>query len=600
MNWNEISNRLALEAEAIAGMLLPNGKRQGPEWVAGSVDGEEGDSLKVRITGNKAGVWKDFAAGHSGDLIDLWAATRGLNLREAFEAARSYLGVSAPKFAAPRRVYSRPARPPVTKPAGRVLAYLMNERKLSLETIQAFKVGASKDDDTIIFPYLRDGELVNVKHLALQRDPAGKKKTWQAADAEPCLFGWDLIPDAAKAVLITEGELDAMSLYEYGVPALSINQGAGNHQWIDSDFDRLERFQEIWLWFDNDEAGQKGAKEVANRLGLDRCRIVKFRLKDANEALQQGVTDEEITQVLDSAERIEPADLRTPDAYLKEVLALFHDGPVNETGAALPWPAWHDKVRLRPAELSIWTGINGHGKSDLLGQVMINLVREGERVCIFSGEIKPAKLLRHLIIQACATSTPTDPFVSAANAWMSGAIWLYDRVGSVDPDSLLEAFRYAAKRYRVTHFVVDSLMKCGIDEDDYKAQKAFVDRLCNFKNEFDVHVHLVAHPRKAENEDKVPGKLDVKGTGVISDLTDNVFTVWRNKRKELQDTPDPNEEDARIYCHKQRATGYEGALRLWFDANSLHFRQRSDWRPKPYFEFQGQVATEYPTVRSGT
>ncbi|MBR7538906.1 toprim domain-containing protein, partial [Mycobacterium tuberculosis] len=105
----------------------------------------------------------------------------------------------------------------------------------------------------------------------------GKKRTWQSAGAEPCLFGWDLVPDSAKAVLIVEGELDAMSLYEYGIAALSVNQGAGNHQWIDSDFDRLERFPEIFLWFDNDEAGQKGVREVAQRLGLDRCRIVKFR-----------------------------------------------------------------------------------------------------------------------------------------------------------------------------------------------------------------------------------------------------------------------------------------------------------------------------------
>ena len=87
-NWNEISYRLAQEAEAIAGMLLPNGKRLGPEWVAGSVQGEAGDSLKVRITGNKAGVWKDFAEGSGGDLIDLWAATRSTSLKEAFQQAR--------------------------------------------------------------------------------------------------------------------------------------------------------------------------------------------------------------------------------------------------------------------------------------------------------------------------------------------------------------------------------------------------------------------------------------------------------------------------------------------------------------------------------
>lgn len=134
-------------------------------------------------------------------------------------------------------------------------------------------------------------------------------------------------------------------------------------------------------------------------------------------------------------------------------------------------------------------------------------------------------------------------------------------------------------------------MKCGIDEDDYKGQKAFADRLCNFKNEFDVHVHLVAHARKGESEDRAPGKLDVKGTGAISDLADNVFTVWRNKRKEFAGADaDPAEEDARLYCHKQRATGYEGALRLWFDRGCRQFSDSSPWRPRAYVEFHSAEA----------
>ncbi|CAE6946284.1 hypothetical protein R69608_05539 [Paraburkholderia nemoris] len=590
MNWNEVSQRLVAEAESIASMLLPNGKREGAEWVAGSVAGEDGRSLKVRVSGNKAGVWRDFASDAGGDLIDLWAATRQISLKEAFEQARQYLGISVPKMTTPKRAYTRPPKPPATKPAGRVLSYLTNERKLSIETIAAFKVGATKDDDAIIFPFLRDGELVNTKHLAVERDANGKKKTWQASDAEPCLFGWDLVREDVKAVLIVEGEIDAMSLYQYGFDALSVNQGAGNHQWIDSDFDRLERFQEIFLWFDNDEPGQKGVREVASRLGLDRCRIVDFRLKDANEALQQGVPLDEITDAVAAATRIEPADLRTPDAYLDEVLSMFLDEPLELSGSALPWPAWSNRVRLRGAELSVWTGINGHGKSDVLGQVILDLIKQGQRACIFSGETKPAMLLYRMVVQACATSHPTGPFIRAANGWLNGALWVYDHVGSVDQDKLFEAFRYAAKRYRAMHFVVDSLMKCGIAEDDYKAQKAFVDRLCDFKNEFNAHVHLVAHARKGENEHQAPGKLDVKGTGAICDLADNVFTVWRNKRKELTDAPDADEEDTRIYCNKQRATGYEGALRLWFDPASRHFRQRSDWHPQPYFEFS--TATE--------
>lgn len=590
-NWNEVSERLAQEAEAIAGMLLPNGKRQGPEWVAGSIDGEAGDSLKVRITGNKIGVWKDFAAGKGGaDLIDLWAATKGLTLKQAFEEARDYLGIVEPKFAGPKREYSKPAKPPVTKPVGKVLAYLTDERKLSMETIQAFKVGASKEDDAIIFPFLRDGELVNVKHLALERDANGKKKTWQASGAEPCLFGWHLIPDDVKAAIIVEGEMDAMSLHQYGFHAMSINQGAGNHQWIDQDFERLERFQEIYLWFDNDEPGKKGVAEVAARLGLDRCSIVSFRLKDANEALQQGVHVDEIAAAFDSAQRIEPSDLKTPAAYLDDVYEMFSGTPIGHTGAPLPWPAWQERVRLRPAELSIWTGINGHGKSDLLGNVLVNLIENEHRICIFSGEIKPKMLLYRMTVQACATSKATRPFVKAANEWMTGSLWLYDHVGSVDQTKLLEAFKYAAKRYRVTHFVIDSLMKCGIAEDDYKGQKQFIDALCDFKNDFDVHVHLIAHARKGESEDKAPGKLDIKGTGAISDLADNVFTVWRNKKKEMEKEPKDEDEDARLYCHKQRATGYEGALRLWFDKDSLHFKQKPEWHPRPAFQFSTREA----------
>ena len=74
---NEISARLAKDATSIAEYLLPNGKRKNGEWAVGSVDGEAGGSMSVRLTGAKAGVWKDFATGECGDMIDLWAATRG-------------------------------------------------------------------------------------------------------------------------------------------------------------------------------------------------------------------------------------------------------------------------------------------------------------------------------------------------------------------------------------------------------------------------------------------------------------------------------------------------------------------------------------------
>ena len=60
MNAKELSQRMAGEAAAIAQYLLPGGKRKAGEWAAGSTNGEEGQSLSVRLTGAKAGVWADF------------------------------------------------------------------------------------------------------------------------------------------------------------------------------------------------------------------------------------------------------------------------------------------------------------------------------------------------------------------------------------------------------------------------------------------------------------------------------------------------------------------------------------------------------------
>ncbi|HXP65975.1 MAG TPA: bifunctional DNA primase/helicase, partial [Steroidobacteraceae bacterium] len=486
----------------------------------------------------------------------------------------------------PQKAYKRPAKPDRKALSGEVLDYLTRVRKLSLATLKAFKVAASRDDTEIIFPYHRDGDLLNVKYLGLHRRPDGKKVIRQEADAEPCLFGWDLIPDDAKSLIIVEGEIDAMSLYEYRVPALSVHSGCSNHAWIDSDFDRLERFQEIFIWFDNDAPGKKGALEVAARLGIERCRIVEFRLKDANEALQEGLTDEDIGQAILDARRIERTDLRTPMSYVDDVVAMFSGPDQAHTGALLPWPSMEERVRLRPAELSVWTGINGHGKSDMLGHVMVDLIKQGERVCVFSGETMPRKLLRRLTQQACASAVPSEGYIRAAHSWMDGALWIFDRTGNAEQSTLLEAFRYAAKRYRVTHFFVDSLLKCGLAEDDYTGQKRFIEQLCDFKNEFTVHVHLVAHARKGQDESRAPGKMDIRGGGALTDLPDNVFSVWRNKAKEAKGEPKgEGDRDAEFQCLKQRATGDEPLLRLWFDGACLQFKQSPHWHPKPYFQY---------------
>lgn len=583
MHAKDIAAALAARAESVAEMLLPGGKRKGGEWEAGSVAGDAGQSLKVRLTGGKAGVWKDFATGQGGDLLDLWCAVRGCDFVGAIDGAREYLGITEqPKFVATRKAaYRRPEKPNCGRPKGAVLTYLTRDRGLTAETLAAFKVAAGADDDEIVFPYLRDGDLINVKYLGLLRDASGKKRIRQEKDAEPCLWGWQALSPQARTVVIAEGEIDAMTLHQCGVPALSVNAGAGNHQWIESDYDRLARFSEILVCFDADDAGKKGAAEVAQRLGLDRVRIVNLPHKDPNECLTQHGWDARcFADAISMARPLDPAELKPATDWTQAMVDVFcgQDDP-NTAGLPLTVGATGGWMRFRPDELTIWTGINGHYKSMVLGQVCLSIIEAGERVCIFSGELHPKRLLKRLMIQAGCTGEPSPGFLRAIADWWADGLWIYNHQGDVDRARLLEVFSYAAQRYGIRHFVIDSLLKIDIAEDDYQGQKAFVSSLCDFKGRYQAHVHLVAHPRKGRDETEAPGKLDIAGGKSIPSLADNIISVWRDKAAQEEESPNP---DVILSVDKHRNGEREGKIPGWFDQKSLQVCNSNNRRPHQF------------------
>jgi twinkle protein len=590
----EISERLSARAEAVAQRLLPNGKRDGREWCAGSTSGAEGKSLKVCIAGDKAGVWKDFATEEGGDLLDLWAATRRISIADALREARDYLGVSAPVFAgAQRRDYRKPERPAVTKPHGRVLDYL-HGRGLTDEAIAAYRVAASRDDDEIVFPFLHGGELVNCKYLKLERKD-GKKQVRQEKDAEPCLFGWQAIPDRARSVVICEGELDAMTWWQCGFPALSVWSGAGNVQWIENEWDRLAQFDTIYVAFDADDAGRAGAALVVGRLGRARCRIVTTPYKDANECLASGSNRSDFRTFIEESASLDPRELRSAASYKDAVLARFFPPEGTSPGWDTPFRRLTDRsVFFHPGELIVVNGINGHGKTKFTGQLALQLMKDGARCCIASMEVKADALLYAMSVQACGLKRPARPFVDHVQDWWNNRLWMFDAVGTVKSDYLLEVFRYARARYGVSCFFVDSLAKCGLAEDDYNGQKRFVEALCDFKNESNVTVFLVTHSRKLETEARVVDKMDIKGTGAIADLADVVTTLWRNKAKESksEDKREEDDPDARWYWQKNRNGDWEGTVQLWYNKETYQFKEGPQASPKSFVFWMRDAAAE--------
>lgn len=596
----DIVQMLNQRVESVVYHLLPKGKRQGNEWCIGSVDGENGKSLKVCLSGSKLGVWMDFATGEGGDLLSLWCFCRSLDVRYAILEAKQWLGITSPQFEPQRRLnYVKPDIKKITPLTleSPVAKYLVNERKLSKETLAAYKI--SVDGNKIVFPYLRDNELLLVKYLDLVRI-SGKKCISVSPNCEPCLFGWQSVPKDVRSIVLTEGEIDAMSLFQYGLPfgILSLPFGGGGaekQKWVEYEFDRLQIFDEIYLCLDRDQEGQTATKELIQRLGRHKCRIVILPFKDANECLQNGVTIEEIKKCFDLAEVLDPVELKRADSFVDQVIQEFYPVDNHHVGYKLPWQKTHGKVLLAPDELSVWTGINGHGKSQMLGQVILECMQQGAKVCIASLELKPKRLLGRLTRQVAGLRNPTEEYIRAINSWYGDKLWIFDLVGTAKTERILEVFLYARQRYGVDVFIIDSFMKCGVNEDDYNSQKEFVEQLCDFKNEHNCHIHLVVHPRKLQDELKLPGKLDVKGSGAVTDLADNCFAIWRNKPKEeglrkssvgsLAYTELLEKYDAILQCDKQRNGEWEGSIALWFHPDSLQYLEFFGQRPKQMVEY---------------
>jgi twinkle protein len=608
----EIKRALESRALEVAEHLLPRGVLEGQEWCAGSVAGEPGKSLKVRVRGGKAGLWSDFAAGgESGDLIDLWQAVKHLSLIEALDDTRKWLGLDPPNFERRAKTYRRPDRPKCTAPKSAVLEYLTTQRKLSAEAIRIYRVG--EDGRTIVFPsLLLDGELAAVKYLAIDRTPEGKKKTRVESGCEPALFGWQAIDPEAREVTITEGEIDALTAFDYGWPALSVPFGGGRgdkQAWIESEFERLARFEVIYLALDMDAEGEAAADEIVSRLGRHRCRRVILPRKDLNDCLKAAISAAQIRQCFEAARSLDPPELERAGAYADAVVNLFWPASGDEPGYRLPWRKAGDRLVFRPGELTLWTGATGMGKSQILSNALVAIGEQGARVCLASLEMAPGQSLRRLVKQAGNVDRPTEGFIREVMGWLDGWLWVFGLVGKTAVSRIIEVFEYARCRYGCDVFVIDSLMRLGIGSEDYEGQEKAVFELVSWAVAKGVHVHLVAHARKSDRaaSHAVPDVEDVKGTSEIAANAANIIGIWRNRKLEDEiriatEAADRGDAEAQLKLEeltqkppvivnvaKQRNGDWEGKFGLWFNPQTYQYRSAHDDRHGRKFVSSGSV-----------
>lgn len=299
-------------------------------------------------------------------------------------------------------------------------------------------------------------------------------------------------------------------------------------------------------------------------------------------------------KMTEPAHKVRPASI-----YVQELIDDLGTDR-QEVRSYLPWDKTHSVFQFRPGEVTIWAGVNGQGKSMMTGLAALSLCTQGEKVCIASFEMKPRRTLERMSRQWSGQSSPQayemqDSQILATfkdlyeqfRDWTEKSLWLYDQQGTVETEVLLGVLKYCANELCITHFFIDSLMKCVADEDDYNGQKRFLDTVTSIARDTGMHIHIVHHVKKLADEGKTPDKMDVKGSGSITDQVDNLLLVWRNKPKERdaqagKKTAD-GEPDALLICEKQRNGEWEGRWTLWFDRDSQQYVGAQGAQPMNFY-----------------
>lgn len=441
--------------------------------------------------------------------------------------------------------------------------------------------GVSEHEGNICFPYYEKMQPVLMKFRKPEKYEGKGQKAWREEGGKAVFWGMDdCSPD--KPLVIVEGEFDALALDEAGIPnVVSVPSGAEDLTCVDNCWDWLQEFKRVIIWPDNDEPGQGMCRKLITRLGAWRCYVVATEHKDANEALHYVGKDGVRKIFLEAKEvpisgLIRLADVKAFD-YEKIVRVKSSIRSVNEiTGGYMM------------GQVSIWTGINSSGKSTFLGQELLETIDQGFSVCAYSGEL-PGAMFRYWVdLQACGPGNlvaqydsfrgeevlkPNPEKVKLIREWYRDKFFLFDSFGNTKDDELLKVFEYAAMRYGCKIFLIDNLMTTafeGGERDYYRKQSEFVGRVKDFAHTQDVHVHLVAHPRKTNGR---LTKMDVAGTGDITNRADNVFSVHRFNPTEKEE----GGFDAVLDIFKSRFSGRQDEeIFLLFNAPAKRFYMRSE------------------------
>lgn len=438
-----------------------------------------------------------------------------------------------------------------------------------------------KEMNCICFPYLKDDKWTNIKF----RD--GKKNFKMVKDAELLIFNYDGV-NGKKKVIITEGEIDAMSVYEAGFfDVCSVPNGAskGNQrlEYLDNSWAAFSESEEIVIATDNDEAGINLKNELIRRLGRDRCQefIYPAGCKDLNEVLVKYGIDG-IWGCINKSKPLPVEGICRLTDFVIDLDSVYAYG--FPPGVTIGYSDFDNLLNFSTGQLTVITGIPNSGKSAFMDQVLLKLAeRHGWNIGVCSFENQP--ITKHAAnLAACYVGMPfyrkDDNSKMSPESYENAKKFLYDHFfwfKMKDEDLSCEGIVSRGKQLVKTHgikaLVIDPWNymehKRGNNMTETEYVSDVLSRLCNFAKDYDVHVFLVAHPTKirkdpATGDFEIPNLYNISGSAHFFNKCDNGFTVYRDRKTNL----------VTVYIQKVRFfyNGSIGSAEFTYDVHSGRYR----------------------------
>lgn len=494
------------------------------------------------------------------------------------------LGYAVDEYYRPKKRYKRLPTPkePII-PKDKAVLYL-ESRAISAEVAKKYEITVhARHENTLVFPFFdekgilqmikyRDTEYFSGKKF-IDKDGKERKspKEWIEENCRPILFGMKQCNDKFDRIVMTEGQLDSLSVATADIEnAVSVPNGSQGMTWVPYCFDWVSRFEEIVVFGDFEKGHMTLLDDIRKRFPnkIMHVREQDYRgCKDANELLQKHGKD----AVRQAVENAVPAPVNRVLSLAEVESVNIYELPKLKTGISRLDRTLYGGLPF--GMVCIIAGKRGDGKSTLASQIMANAVEQDLATFSYSGEL-PNYLYkswfdfqvagRNHIIENQTEYGTVNRFITnknqeLINSWYLDRSYIYDNriIDSDEKEDLLKSVEQAIMQYGIKVVLIDNLMTAMyIDElqgsDKYDKQGLFVRKLTEIAIRYDVLILLVAHRRK--NNFTSDANDEISGSGDITNLAGITLSYDRGSKDEI-DKGLMDESQRKLIIAKNRLFG---------------------------------------------